>query len=149
MLFDLVPKCSKVKYHQMMLNELNKPPPINVLEIEARDLVQARLDDLLNRSKGSSLLESTKSTYPKKKAPKRKFLHIVLNAKLTEDHKALVHSDNLEDSQPNIPQLEADVQPMDIDQQHVIAAQPEEVEQHEEVVISEQPVEIKQQEEVA
>ena len=59
LLFDLVPKCSKVKYLEIMLHELNNPPPVNALEIEARDCVQARLNEL-------------KESPPKKKVSKRK-----------------------------------------------------------------------------
>ena len=57
LLVDLVPKCSKVKYLEIMLHELNNPPPVNALEIEARDYVQARLNEL-------------KESPPKKKASK-------------------------------------------------------------------------------
>ncbi|KAL8119136.1 hypothetical protein AgCh_016589 [Apium graveolens] len=59
LLFDLVPKCSKVKYLEIMLHELNNPPPVNALEIEARDFVQARLNEM-------------KESPPKKKVSKRK-----------------------------------------------------------------------------
>ena len=64
LLFDLVPKCTKVKYIEIILHELNNPPPVNALDIEAHDYVQARLIELKE--------SPPKPSGPKKKVYKRK-----------------------------------------------------------------------------